>query len=339
MSRYVLLGSDQTQLGWMLVSPDRRAAVAASATVLRPGREGIIAAAGVSLARRLQSAAFVHDSLGPEADTAIVIANPNTMPVDCQISVTDSGGQSRSTLARSIAPKGHFASSVNQLFSAVPAIDETSGLARIACNRPFAAVALHFSGGVFSDLPVVAGPVERYGFEDTVTGWRPGTYELARAIQTCAPSEREPYSGRFSLVCRVDLNCRSTDRTNGEVEVDLRGHSPSAELVAPLDLDGVRITARVRAPAGAAGSASMPNGWQLYVKDTSFRGFVGSWSNLEPDNWSQIEVTPGRAAPRDGFMTAGFDPASVGILGVKLGCGSGSTTLFAGDILIDVISW
>jgi hypothetical protein len=148
-----------------------------------------------------------------------------------------------------------------------------------------------------------------------------------------------PYAGRFSLRCDVDLDCRSADRASGEVEVDLRSNPPGPDIRAPVNMEGIRITARVRAPEQVAGTVTSRNGWQLYVKDLSFRGLFGSFTNIQGGMWSQIETTPSRTKPTDGFIDAGFDPAQAIIVGVKLGCGGGSTTLFRGDVFIDAVSW
>jgi hypothetical protein len=298
-----------------------------------------MAAAGVSVSPRLQSASFIHDSMGPGADNSVVIVNPNAQTIEVVMALAEAGGEQRATTSRAIPPNGYLAAAVTDLFHGVPAIDETTAVVRLSSNDHFAAAAMHFAGSVFSQLPLASGPVERYGFEDTVHGWTPGTFERSRAIRGCTISELMPYAGRFSLRCELDLDCRSADRASGEVEVDLRSNPPGPAITAPADIAGVRITARVRAPEQAAGATDARNGWQLYVKDLSFRGFSGSYTNIQSGNWSQIEATPSRVKPRDGFIDEGFDPTQAIVIGVRLGCGDRSATVFRGDVFIDAVSW
>jgi hypothetical protein len=175
------------------------------------------------------------------------------------------------------------------------------------------------------------------------TSWLAQTYPDSQAIKAVSITTECAHSGVGGLQMEVDLVGGHPNKSNGEVFVDLRYRPPLLEppccLAVPVDLDKVRVCAHVWCPIGSAGTPSMPNGLQVFVKDEVWRSFYGDWQNIHEGEWNQVCVTPGTAAPPGGYMEPGFDPTSIVLLGVKVGAGGGSTATFSGTMCLDDVGW
>jgi len=173
--------------------------------------------------------------------------------------------------------------------------------------------------------------------------WKPQTYVNSQAIASASVMTRKPYAGIGSLELRVDLVGGHPNKSNGEVFVDLRYHPPLCDppacVTAPVNFEGVAITAKVFAPGGSRGDPQRPNGFQLFVKDENWRSFYGDWQNIDEGTWMTVTVTPQRISPPYGHMDPGFDPARVVLLGLKIGAGAGSTAAFSGTVWLDHVDW
>lgn len=179
----------------------------------------------------------------------------------------------------------------------------------------------------------------KYGFESGVMGWMHQTLEDSQAVTAVAQSERNVAKlGCYSLKLTVDLGDRQVNKSKGEAYVDIRFFLP-AKVTAPLNLEGVQISAWVYVP-GAAGSPDRPNGVQLFVKDQNWRSEYGRWFNLTSARWILVTLTPLRTTPlRGGYMESGFDPTKIIMVGIKVGAGAGSETPYLGPIYVDAIDW
>jgi hypothetical protein len=175
--------------------------------------------------------------------------------------------------------------------------------------------------------------------------WVPQTYSDSQAITAASVTTYKPSSGVGSLEMAVDLigSDPNNNKRNGEVFVNLRYHPPLCNppdcVTAPVNFEGVTITAKVFAPIGSRGDLQRPNGYLLFVKDKNWKSFYGSWQNINEGTWTTVTVIPGRTAPPGGWMDSGFDPTQVVLLGLKIGAGTGSTATFSGTVWLDDVDW
>jgi hypothetical protein len=217
-------------------------------------------------------------------------------------------------------------------------VSDTTGAEPPSPHLPSATQAL--SGLDFKGITYVSWTRGEYPF---TTKWKSQIYTDSQAIKAVAITTNRPYSGTGSLEMTVDLAGGHPNKSNGEVFVDLRYHPPLCSppdcVTAPINSEGVTITAEVFAPAGSRGDPSRPNGFQLFVKDDAWRSFYGSWQNVQENQWNQVTVIPARSAPPSGYMDPGFDPTRVILVGLKIGAGSGSTATFSGTMSLDDVDW
>ncbi len=327
------------EVGWLKITTEGRTAVTVSAVVQHVEGGNVVSQASILSSLRQLSSTFVHDSIGPADDTSVSVVNPHNMENTITFELFDANGQFLGNTDRTLPANFSFSGLVSELFREIPGINELEGLVNITGSLPFASSALHASGQAMRTVPMTPGPIERFGFEDgTSQGWIPQIFPGSQAITACMASDERPFLGRFALRCSVDLACESPDRPQGEAFVDLRASPVRMRTMAPVNLEGVPMTARVCAPSEAAGESQRPNGWQFFVKDTEFRGFFGRFTNIRA-GWMTIGTTPGRTAPVGGHMDPGFEPTQIIIVGVKIGCGGGSQDTFSGSIDIDMVAW
>jgi hypothetical protein len=190
-------------------------------------------------------------------------------------------------------------------------------------------------------------PAKRFSFEPGTMGWLPqGGVEDTQAVTDVAQSTIRAWSGWASLVLEVNLiGGDHPTNSKGEAFVDMRYNLPTGTTTpAPYDLTGTTITCWVYAPPGSAGDANSPNGFQVFVKDKSFKSEYGTWENIAPERegtWFQISLTSGTQVPPGGYMDPEFDPTRIVLLGVKIGAGGKSTDQmrYTGPVYIDACDW
>lgn len=178
----------------------------------------------------------------------------------------------------------------------------------------------------------------RYSFEKGKQGWQHQTYNDSQACEQVDTTSAQEKDGSHSLKMSIDLVGGDAHRSKGEAWVDWTKTAPGNEKV-PLDLSGRTITAWVYAPKGAAGENSSSNGFQIFIKDSEWRGEYGTWNNVEEGQWTMISLTVSTTAPDDGWMASGFDPKHIVALGVKMGAGELSKAKYKGPVFVDTISW
>ncbi len=195
-------------------------------------------------------------------------------------------------------------------------------------------------GSDFRGVTYVSWTKGEYPF---ATSWKPQTYTDSQAITDVSVTTNKPYSGIGSLEMAVDLVGGHSNKSNGEVFVDLRYHPPLCNppdcMTAPVNFEGITITAKAFGPTGSRGDPQRPNGFQLFVKDENWRGFYGDWQNISEAAWMTVAVIPGRTPSPYGHMDSGFDPTKVILLGLKIGAGTGSTAIFSGTMYLDDVDW
>lgn len=181
----------------------------------------------------------------------------------------------------------------------------------------------------------------RYGFESEDIFWKAQTYKDSKAVTGVVQSRKGMAKlGQYSLELAIDLVGGHPNKSKGEAFVDLRFFPPTG-VEAPVDLDGVLITAWVFAPDGAEGDPDSPNGIHLFVKDNHWRSEYGTWFDLIgfTDRWVPVRLTPRSRKPSLGYMDAGFRPDSIIMIGVKVGAGGKSTATYKGPVYLDAVDW
>jgi hypothetical protein len=83
----------------------------------------------------------------------------------------------------------------------------------------------------------------------------------------------------------------------------------------------------------------MPNGFQVFVKDSEYRGEYGTWHNITEEEWFPVTLTVSATKPRGGWIARDFDPTQIIMIGLKMGAGDGSIAQYQGPIYIDAIDW
>jgi len=180
----------------------------------------------------------------------------------------------------------------------------------------------------------------RYGFESLPVPWVRQAYGTGKGTVAVARSADVARLGRYSLKLAMDLARAERNKSEGEAYVDMRSFPPVG-VKAPIDLEGVPVTAWIYVPRGAAGHRRRPNGVQLFVKDENWKGQYGTWLNLRgrTERWFQICLTPSARTPNLGYTDMGFDPTKIMVIGVKVGAGTASTAKYRGPIYMDAVNW
>ena len=186
-------------------------------------------------------------------------------------------------------------------------------------------------------MPTPAVPV-KYDFETRVMGWIPQNYKDSIACVGVSQSQEHAKEGQYSLKMSMALRGGDSEKSKGEAWVDMQ-HNPPIDVTAPVNLKSQTITAWVYAPQGAEGEKSIPNGFQLFVKDDKWRSLYGSWKNVIEDRWFQVTLTVENKKPPGGEIDNGFDPSRIVAVGIKMGTGDHSKAQYDGPVYVDAVHW
>ncbi len=187
-----------------------------------------------------------------------------------------------------------------------------------------------------------------YDFETTSQGWVVESYSSTRGALSVDQSKLKSFSGNYSLKVTLNLSRIPDSLSQGEIRVDLRSDAPGNQF-GPLDLTGKIVWARVYFPKGFEGEANSPNGIQLFAKSVQTdsmgqeqsRSLYGYWKNAsgQSGKWVEMKLLISDRPSAGIHVDKGFDPRSIGYIGVKFGVGGRSNAKFSGDIFVDCISW
>ncbi len=186
----------------------------------------------------------------------------------------------------------------------------------------------------------------RYGFEGGVQGWGPAS-DGGSCTQAFVAAGRSLF-GADSLAVVLDQmgnkypsssSCPGSDNA-GRAAIDLSGSPP--------DLTGKTLSAWVYLPVDGQASNEAPTQAQLYLVDATGDSYGnGAGVNLVPEQWTRVSFSP-TAWPGPGnydangiYLAAGFDPASVKRVGIKLAASGAAPCSFAfrGVVLVDSVHW
>jgi len=177
----------------------------------------------------------------------------------------------------------------------------------------------------------------KYHFEPNKQGW---TNTVSSGNAGVTNTVRDNTRSRFGNAClKIDYKINSTN-PNGEAWVDMTINKPTGEPNnPPLDFTNVPVNLWVYTPKSAIGDPSRPNGYQIFFKDNSWRGWYGPWINVTDgtNKWMRLEVTIGQTSPS--YVDAGFNPHQIRVVGLKFARGGGSSWSGNGSIWLDSVNW
>jgi hypothetical protein len=171
-----------------------------------------------------------------------------------------------------------------------------------------------------------------YSFETGAMGWVAQTYKDSQACIRVEWSTEAYYDGNHSLKCIMELIGGDDHNSKGEIWIDIS----KKPLVG---MNNRTVTAYILAPSGSSGVLTDPNGFQLFVKDSSWKAEYGPWTPVIEGEWVSISLVVSPTEPTGGYMEPGFDPNKIFAIGVKMGAGGGSMARFNGNIYIDAVDW
>lgn len=167
-----------------------------------------------------------------------------------------------------------------------------------------------------------------------VSGWTCQKYYNSQGFTGAQISSTIKHAGAFSLKITADLKGGDTNKSNGEVYLNLLNHAP-AGTVTPLNLANVTASCWLYLPQGSAGLSQAPNGIQLFFKSTNHNSLYSPWVNIRPQwegQWIQISANAsGPASHKDAL----YNPAQIAEIGVKIAINSSSAATLKGDLYLD----
>ncbi len=180
-----------------------------------------------------------------------------------------------------------------------------------------------------------------YTFDTTSEGFQLQTWWDSQAITNLYRTTTGPSNASGCLAMDVNLDWSTTNRTKGEVYVDMAGAAPTSmpTMTVPTDLDGKLVRAWVYCPAGLRGPETNRNTLQLFCKDSSWRAFYGTPEHIQSNYWMCVAMTPSTNVAYQGYKQDGFDASKVRLIGVKLSTASGGNATYAGKMYLDTLSF
>lgn len=151
-------GEGEVLVGWALLESDQPVG-GAVVFGLRDGTGALVTEVGVPPADPGSDFTILADSLG-ETQTGIAFANPGPDPLRVTADLLNAAGGTVTSAEVDLAPHGHLAIFLNQLFQNVAEIEGFLGSIRLRSppGTPFAAMTLRSTGSLLTSLPTVAPP-------------------------------------------------------------------------------------------------------------------------------------------------------------------------------------
>lgn len=200
------------------------------------------------------------------------------------------------------------------------------------------ALLLGACGGVKNTNPLLglAGPADGapFAFEGSAQGWAAETADTT-VVDLVQGTSLVSLYGAGSLGLHVSgMSATGFARA-------------SVVLAAATDFSGRRIKAFVYLPSEAAPNDSLPSGGQLYAYSGGSIYANGPYTNLARGGWTELSMSPipnpsTSTAIDDGrgYYGAGFDPAAVTKLGVKIAAAGAATGFsYTGSLYLDSVRW
>ena len=206
-----------------------------------------------------------------------------------------------------------------------------------------------YKGPIFIDMVQFAAPPWRcptptnqmYTFDTTAEGFQLQTWWDSQAITNLYRTTAGPSNASGCLAVDVNLNWNTTNRTKGEVYVDMGNTAPTSmpTMIVPADLDGKLVSAWVYCPPGLRGPETNRNTLQLFCKDSSWRSFYGTPEHIVSNYWMCVTMRPATNAAYQGYKQDGFDASKVRLIGLKISTASGGNATYSGKMYFDALSF
>ncbi|HEV8548168.1 MAG TPA: hypothetical protein VGQ57_04050 [Polyangiaceae bacterium] len=177
---------------------------------------------------------------------------------------------------------------------------------------------------------------ERIDFERGVDGWTVESAPDSRGCTSLEQARGTSKGGTGSLQIHVALDGQSHDRRSGEAWLDLRSTHAFPQGAAD-DLGERTLVASVLARADHGSTEPARVGFQLFVKDSSFRGCYGAVEPARGD-WVKVSVNARCDAPGQ-YFDAGYDGHALATLGVKVALPDDASGKFVGSVFVDSLGW
>lgn len=152
--RFMTSGEGETKSGWARVHSEQPLSGTASFGIR--DREGTIyTEVGVAESEFGKSFTLFTDSVGA-VSTGVAVANPDfTNGITLVLELFDSAGQMLATTTRNLAPGGHLARFIDELFPGVEGIDEFEGSIILSSEDAFTGITLRTIGEQFTSMPMI----------------------------------------------------------------------------------------------------------------------------------------------------------------------------------------
>ncbi len=188
-------------------------------------------------------------------------------------------------------------------------------------------------------VPKFTAPAnQKYSFDTWTQGWEVNTSATAKAATNLLRATGIPSNTTGTLRINLDLVATNAPQREGEVFV-IMPKNPAFGAEPPMNLSNCQVNAWVYCPAGMRGLATSPNGVSLFVKDTNYLAYYGTWTPIQEGYWMQVSVTPSKVAPTNGYMQPGFNPGKIISIGLKIAAPSNSTSKYKGPVYLDGVAF
>lgn len=158
-TRLATSGTGALKVGWAALRTDQPVSGTSSFSV-RDLAGHVFTDVGVSEAMLNEGFTLFADSMGA-ADTGIALINPDAAAaLELQVDLINSAGAVVRTKALQLAPHGHLARYLTELFRDVGGIQEFEGSLRITADRPFGGTTLRSVGSILTSVPMIPDPGE-----------------------------------------------------------------------------------------------------------------------------------------------------------------------------------
>lgn len=159
--RFVSDGPGPVRSGWALVHSDQPISGTLSFGI-RDSKGRVFTDVGVTPSPLAREVTIFADTLR-NSDTGVGLCNPRNLPLDLRFELRNTEGEPIAVETRQLAPLGHLALFLTQLFKGVPGIDEFEGSVIIQAvgttsAQVLAGVTLRVTGSQLTSLPVVKAP-------------------------------------------------------------------------------------------------------------------------------------------------------------------------------------
>lgn len=161
--KMVTSGKGTLRSGWALLETNQPIAGSCAFSMVNSS-DRVIAEVGVAESILRTEFTLFADTIG-SANTGVAIVNPSeNSQLTVNLELHGPGGNLVRTESVTVAPRGHVARFVNELFKSVGGISEFEGSLVLKGNQPFGGLTLRTLGSLMTSVPLVP-PLDRFDYE------------------------------------------------------------------------------------------------------------------------------------------------------------------------------